>query len=65
MPAEYDNILHRKNYQTIHAKFSLLRYYASLLITARELWCVNQKCLEFRWGLIIDHKIVAFAWDAL
>jgi hypothetical protein len=31
-------------------KILLLCYYMSLLLTARELWCMNQERLELRWG---------------
>jgi hypothetical protein len=36
------------------AKFLLLCYYVSLLITARELWWVNKEILELTQGSTID-----------
>jgi hypothetical protein len=38
------------------AKYFLLRYYMSLLVTASEVWCMSQERLELRWGRTVDQK---------
>jgi hypothetical protein len=48
-------ILIRKNSRQFLAKFFPLRYYMSLW-KLTELWWMNQKCLELRWGRTIDQK---------
>jgi hypothetical protein len=33
-----------------------MRYQVYLLVFARELWWINQECLELRWGSTTDQK---------
>jgi hypothetical protein len=52
-------ILRRQNSPPFLAKFFLLRYHVSLLVTARELWWMNQEWLERRWGTHTRSEMVA------
>jgi hypothetical protein len=44
-----NGIISRLNSRLLLAKFLLLRYQLSLLVTSRELWWMNQEWLELRW----------------
>jgi hypothetical protein len=53
------DIFHRQNSPPFLAEFILIRYLVYLMVFARQIWWMTQKCLEPRWGRTIRQKIVA------
>jgi hypothetical protein len=49
-PAEYEKDISSAKFTAISRQVLLLRYLASLMVTARELWWMNRELLELKWG---------------
>jgi hypothetical protein len=56
------DIFRLQNSSQFLAKFLLLRYQVSLLVTARDLWWKNHELLDLKWGCTIHQWCPQFLW---
>jgi hypothetical protein len=57
IPMEYNRFLPAKLMDICCQSSSQLCYWMSLLVSARELWWMNQEWLELRWGHTVNQKM--------